>query len=152
MRKISPPQGFDPRTVQPVSSRYFKCKFNFLRSKCFRLLNQTKGNMANNCNCFKLIFPVRGGHRDFSSRAPDTAAAPLAITFLSTSIHTQTPLGKNPNVRAKKPASHCLRYCTLLARTYIHAPNWDPKPGSHCPSERRYVPDMARIPGWTFCA
>ena len=46
VRKISSPQGFDPRTVQPVVSRYFKCKFNFLRSKCFRLLNQTRGSAA----------------------------------------------------------------------------------------------------------
>ena len=27
MRKISPPQGFDPRTVQPVASRYTYCAF-----------------------------------------------------------------------------------------------------------------------------
>jgi len=25
VRKISPPQGFDPRTVQPVASRYANC-------------------------------------------------------------------------------------------------------------------------------
>jgi hypothetical protein len=118
--KSRPPQGFDPRTVQPVASRY--CIFSFLLSKCFRFLNKTRENEANNCNCLKLTIPVRGGHRDYSSRAPDIAAVPLAITFLSTSIRTQTPLGQNPSVRTKKPASHRLRYGRLLTRTYIQAP------------------------------
>jgi len=65
-----------------------------------------------------------------SPRASDIAAVPLAITFLSTSIYTQMPMGQNQNMRVKKPASHCLSYGTLLTRPYIHAPtgaqNQDP--------------------------
>ena len=33
VRKISPPPGFDPRTVQPVTSRYTDCTISALKMK-----------------------------------------------------------------------------------------------------------------------
>ena len=40
VRKISPPSGFDPRTVQPVASRYTDYAIPALN--CFSLLNISK--------------------------------------------------------------------------------------------------------------
>jgi len=45
MRKISPPPGFDPRTVQPVASRYTDYSISALN--CFSLLNKIKQNTWN---------------------------------------------------------------------------------------------------------
>ena len=45
VRKISSPRGFDPRTVQPVASRYTNYVFVFLYKHlvlCFRVISFTR--------------------------------------------------------------------------------------------------------------
>jgi hypothetical protein len=46
--------------------------FNFLPSTNFKLFSQIKGNSINNCDFLKPIIYVRGGHWNYSPRAPKT--------------------------------------------------------------------------------
>jgi hypothetical protein len=40
VRKISPPHGFDPRTVQPVGSRYTDCAIPVFLGKFLKYINK----------------------------------------------------------------------------------------------------------------
>jgi len=48
-------------------------------------------------------------------------------------------------LRAVRPVQS-LSACTRVHYTFIlyPCPHWDPKPGSHCPSDRRHAPEIAR--------
>jgi hypothetical protein len=56
-----------------------KEKFDFLRSTNCELLTQMKGNLINNCDIFKFIISVMGGHWDCSPRASKLLAMLLVV-------------------------------------------------------------------------
>ena len=60
-------------------------KSDVLRSTNVKLLTQIQRNSINNCDFFKFIIYVRGGH---SSRAPKSLATPLQLQCIGLLFET----------------------------------------------------------------
>ena len=69
-----PPAGSARSSKIGVNINILKDKFDFLGSKIFKLLSRIKGNTINNCDIFKFIIPLRGGHCDYWPLGPEKSS------------------------------------------------------------------------------